>query len=152
MTTSHHSQSHAPSHAPPHSGGHRRLRRTLVALGAAVVLVGGVGGASAIADQNGRHRAITTPDAPAAIGPYSQGISAGNLTFVSGQLPIDPKTGSLPADASIEEQTRQALRSVEAVLKADGMWALPLDRGHPDHWIVKIHRTGVPVGDVEVLA
>ncbi|MFE4444438.1 RidA family protein [Streptomyces sp. NPDC056820] len=121
MTTSHQSQSHAPSHAPPHSGGHRRLRRTLVALGAAVVLVGGVGGASAIADQSGRHRAITTPDAPAAIGPYSQGISAGNLTFVSGQLPIDPKTGSLPADASIEEQTRQALRSVEAVLKADGM-------------------------------
>jgi 2-iminobutanoate/2-iminopropanoate deaminase len=85
------------------------------------VLVGGVGGASAVADRSGRHRAIATPDAPAAIGPYSQGISAGNLVFVSGQLPIDPKTGTIPADASVEEQTRQALRSVEAVLKADGM-------------------------------
>jgi 2-iminobutanoate/2-iminopropanoate deaminase len=84
-------------------------------------LVVGVGGASAVADQSGRHRVLSTPDAPAAIGPYSQGISAGNLTFVSGQLPIDPKTGTILADASIEEQTRQALRSVEAVLKADGM-------------------------------
>ncbi|WP_419994923.1 Rid family detoxifying hydrolase [Streptomyces boninensis] len=64
---------------------------------------------------------ISTPDAPAAIGPYSQGISAGNLTFISGQLPIDPKTGSIPAGATVEEQTRQVLRNVRAVLRADGM-------------------------------
>jgi 2-iminobutanoate/2-iminopropanoate deaminase len=99
----------------------KRRRRTLWALAAAAVLVTGVGGASAVAHQDGGHRAISTPDAPEAIGPYSQGISAGNLTFVSGQLPIDPKSGAIPAGSSIEEQTRLVLRNVEAVLKADGM-------------------------------
>ncbi|MFD4761334.1 RidA family protein [Streptomyces sp. NPDC058439] len=74
-----------------------------------------------MAEPGPRHRVVSTPDAPAAIGPYSQGISAGNLMFVSGQLPIDPKTGSLSAGSSIEEQTRQVLRNVEAVLKAGGM-------------------------------
>ncbi|KRV51497.1 reactive intermediate/imine deaminase [Wenjunlia vitaminophila] len=64
---------------------------------------------------------MATPDAPAAIGPYSQGISAGNLAFISGQLPIDPATGAIPADSTIEEQTRLVLRNVQAVLKADGM-------------------------------
>ncbi|MEV6106158.1 RidA family protein [Streptomyces sp. NPDC051940] len=98
-----------------------RHRRTLGAVAAAALLVVGVGGASAVADQGDRHRVIATPDAPAAIGPYSQGISAGSLTFVSGQLPLDPKTGSIPAGASIEDQTRLVLRNVEAVLRADGM-------------------------------
>ncbi|MEU6658303.1 RidA family protein [Streptomyces sp. NPDC046821] len=121
MTTPHHSDSHTP---PPRAGGRPgRFRRTLVAVGATAALVGGVGAASAVTDQGDRHRAIVTPDAPAAIGPYSQGINAGNLTFVSGQLPIDPKTGAIPAGASIEDQTRQALRNVEAVLKAEGMSA-----------------------------
>ncbi|MEV4330961.1 RidA family protein [Streptomyces sp. NPDC049597] len=100
-------------------------RRTLGALAAAAVLAVGAGGASAVAETteqpSPRHRVVATPDAPAAIGPYSQGISAGNLTFVSGQLPIDPRTGAIPAGASVEEQTRQVLRNVEAVLKADGM-------------------------------
>jgi 2-iminobutanoate/2-iminopropanoate deaminase len=99
----------------------RRHRRTLGAVAAAALLVLGVGGASAVADHGDRHRVIDTPDAPAAIGPYSQGVSAGNLTFVSGQLPLDPKTGSIPAGASVEEQTRQVLSNVEAVLEADGM-------------------------------
>ncbi|WP_406383090.1 RidA family protein [Streptomyces sp. NBC_01618] len=97
------------------------FRRSVPALAAAAALVVGLGGSSAVADPGARHRVVSTPDAPAAIGPYSQGISAGHLMFVSGQLPIDPKTGSLSADASIEEQTRQVLRNVEAVLKADGM-------------------------------
>ncbi|PZT71399.1 RidA family protein [Streptomyces sp. SW4] len=80
----------------------------------------GTAGASAGADDGGgRHRAISTPDAPAAIGPYSQGISTGRLVFVSGQLPIDPATGEIPAGATVEEQTRRALRSVQAVLEAD---------------------------------
>ncbi|NWF29417.1 RidA family protein [Streptomyces sp. PKU-EA00015] len=96
-------------------------RRALGALAAAAVLAVGIGGSAAVAEQTSRHRVVATPDAPAAIGPYSQGISAGNLTFVSGQLPIDPSTGAIPAGASVEEQTRQVLRNVEAVLKADGM-------------------------------
>ena len=50
---------------------------------------------------------ISTQNAPAAIGPYSQGIQAGSLIITSGQLPIDPATGAFPA--TIEEQTRQSL-------------------------------------------
>ena len=50
---------------------------------------------------------ISTQNAPAAIGPYSQGIQAGSLIITSGQLPIDPATGAFPA--TIDEQTRQSL-------------------------------------------
>ncbi|HEY2434276.1 MAG TPA: RidA family protein [Vicinamibacterales bacterium] len=63
--------------------------------------------------------AISTPDAPAAIGPYSQAIRAGNLLFLSGQIPLDPKTGQL-VDGGIEAQTRQVFRNIEAILKAAG--------------------------------
>ncbi|MEU3662420.1 Rid family hydrolase [Streptomyces sp. NPDC032940] len=108
---------HSPPLAVPRAAGLRRTRRVLLSLGAVVALV--AGGASAGTDHDGRHRAISTPDAPAAIGPYSQGVSAGHLVFVSGQLPIDPATGEIPSDATIEEQTRRAVRSVQAVLKAD---------------------------------
>lgn len=52
---------------------------------------------------------ISTEKAPAAIGPYSQGIQAGSLIITSGQLPIDPATGAFPA--TIEEQTRQSLET-----------------------------------------
>ena len=51
---------------------------------------------------------INTEKAPAAIGPYSQGVAAGNFLFVSGQLPIDPKTGSIDAD-NVADQARQSL-------------------------------------------
>jgi 2-iminobutanoate/2-iminopropanoate deaminase len=61
--------------------------------------------------------AISTPDAPAAIGPYSQAIKAGNLLFLSGQIPLDPKTGAL-VEGGIEAQTRQVFRNIEAILKA----------------------------------
>lgn len=50
---------------------------------------------------------IATKKAPLAIGPYSQGVSSGGLIFISGQLPIDPATGEMPAD--IKAQTRQSL-------------------------------------------
>jgi 2-iminobutanoate/2-iminopropanoate deaminase len=63
--------------------------------------------------------AITTPDAPAAIGPYSQAIKAGNLLFLSGQIPLDPQTGSL-VEGDIEAQTRQVFRNIAAILKAAG--------------------------------
>jgi 2-iminobutanoate/2-iminopropanoate deaminase len=60
---------------------------------------------------------IVSPDAPKAIGPYSQGISAGGLIFVSGQLGIDPASGELVA-GGIEEQTHQVLRNISAILSA----------------------------------
>ena len=63
---------------------------------------------------------IFTTSAPAAIGPYSQGICAGNLVITSGQIPIDPATGTF-AEGGIREQTRQSLKNVEAVLAAAGL-------------------------------
>ena len=65
-------------------------------------------------------KAISTPNAPAAIGPYSQGVDTGNLVFVSGQLPIDPATGEF-AGADIAAQTRQSLTNIKSILEANGM-------------------------------
>jgi len=59
---------------------------------------------------------ITTPRAPAAIGPYSQG----NLLFVSGQIPIDPATGALIEAKDIPSQTRQVLQNIEQILSCGG--------------------------------
>lgn len=61
-----------------------------------------------------------TDHAPKAIGPYSQAIRAGSYIFVSGQIAIDPRTGKL-AGESIEEQTRQVLKNLEAILAAEGL-------------------------------
>lgn len=61
---------------------------------------------------------IDTPKAPAAIGPYSQAMQAGNLVFVSGQLPINPADGTMPED--IKAQTRQSLENARAILEAAG--------------------------------
>ncbi len=66
-------------------------------------------------------RVVATPDAPEAIGPYSQAIRAGNTLYLSGQIAIDPKTKQLMATASIEVQTQLVLDNLLAVLKADGM-------------------------------
>lgn len=66
-----------------------------------------------------RRDAIVTDQAPAAIGPYSQGIKAGGLLFVSGQIPLDPATGQMVGD-DIVTQTRQVMRNLEAVLAAAG--------------------------------
>lgn len=63
---------------------------------------------------------INTPKAPAAIGPYSQAIKAGNLVYTSGQLPIDPSTGAFP-EGGIKEQTRQSLLNVQAILEEAGL-------------------------------
>ena len=63
---------------------------------------------------------INTKSAPAAIGPYSQAIQAGNLLFTSGQIPIDPATGSF-AEGGIKEQTRQALNNLQAILREAGL-------------------------------
>ena len=61
---------------------------------------------------------IKTNNAPAAIGPYSQGITAGGLLFTSGQIPINPKTGEIPG--GVEAQTRQALTNVSNIVKEAG--------------------------------
>ena len=61
---------------------------------------------------------ISTPNAPAAIGPYSQGMIAGGLVFCSGQIPVDPATGNIPE--GITAQTEQSCRNVAAVLAAAG--------------------------------
>ena len=65
-------------------------------------------------------QAICTPLAPSAIGPYSQGVRCGNLLFVSGQIPIDPSTGALIDDQSIQAQTRRVLQNVVAIVQAAG--------------------------------
>lgn len=64
-------------------------------------------------------QSIVTSAAPGAIGPYSQGVSAGNIVITSGQLPIDPATGVMPE--GISAQSRQSLANVKAVLEAAGM-------------------------------
>lgn len=61
---------------------------------------------------------IATEKAPGAIGPYSQAVQAGNLVFVSGQLPINPMTGEMPAD--ITAQTEQSILNLKAILEAAG--------------------------------
>lgn len=63
---------------------------------------------------------ISTENAPKAIGPYSQGIKAGNFVFVSGQLPVDPQTGKFP-DKDIAVLTRRSLDNISAVLYEAGM-------------------------------
>jgi 2-iminobutanoate/2-iminopropanoate deaminase len=63
--------------------------------------------------------AIATPEAPQAIGPYSQAIRAGNLLFASGQIPLDPATGAV-VDGDIPVQTRRVLDNIGAILKAAG--------------------------------
>lgn len=64
---------------------------------------------------------ISTQNAPAAIGPYSQAVDSGaGLVFVSGQLPIDPSTGAFP-EGGVTEQTRQSLMNAQAILQAAGL-------------------------------
>lgn len=63
-------------------------------------------------------KVIETPDAPPAIGPYSQGIQFGNMLITSGQLPIEPESGELSEDT--KEQAHQCLKNVKAVLAASG--------------------------------
>ena len=65
------------------------------------------------------NQAIHTENAPAAIGPYSQAVKAGNTIYVSGQIPIDPATGAF-AGEDITTQTRQSLTNIREILKAAG--------------------------------
>ena len=62
---------------------------------------------------------VRTESAPAAVGPYSQAVRSGGLVWVSGQIPLDPQTGQL-VPGSVEDQTRQVLLNLEAILRAAG--------------------------------
>lgn len=62
---------------------------------------------------------ISTNEAPAAVGPYSQAVEANGFLFISGQIPIDPKTGKM-VEGGIREQTHQVMKNIGAILKASG--------------------------------
>ena len=62
---------------------------------------------------------ISTPDAPKAVGPYSQAVEAGSTVYVSGQIPVVPADGTIPE--GIEAQTTQSLKNVGAILRAAGL-------------------------------
>ncbi len=64
--------------------------------------------------------AVSSPDAPKAIGPYSQAIKTGQLLFLSGQVPLDPATGQI-VQGDIPAQTRRVMENLGAVLKAGGL-------------------------------
>ena len=62
---------------------------------------------------------VVTPDAPKAIGPYSQAVKANGFLYTSGQIPLDPATGNL-VDGSFEDQVHRVFKNLEAVLRAGG--------------------------------
>ena len=62
---------------------------------------------------------ISTDNAPQAIGPYSQAVKTGNLIFISGQIPLDPKTGD-KVDGTIEDQANQVLKNIQSICEAAG--------------------------------
>lgn len=64
-------------------------------------------------------KVISTQNAPAAIGPYSQALDLGGMVFVSGQIPVDPATGAMPED--VQDQARQSLANLKAILAEAGL-------------------------------
>lgn len=70
-------------------------------------------------EENMSRDVVSTESAPAAIGPYSQGVRHGGTLYVSGQIPLDPETGEISGD--IREQTRQSMRNIMAIVEAAGM-------------------------------
>ncbi len=92
--------------------GGRLLTRALARLFLAVLF--------AAAPAWGQREVINTPDAPLAKGPYSQGIKYGDLLFIAGQVPIDPRTNQW-VKGTIDEQTRRVLDNIKAILAANGM-------------------------------
>jgi 2-iminobutanoate/2-iminopropanoate deaminase len=101
----------------PRSTGRRRL-----ALGAALFAAGALAAPWLVAPTLAAEgkEVISSPDAPKAIGPYSQAIRQGGVLYLAGQIPIDPKTNQLNT-GTIEEQTRLVLDNLKAVLAAAGM-------------------------------
>ncbi len=71
-----------------------------------------------IFNQSDIKRSVSTNKAPAAIGPYSQAVQAGEFLYVSGQIPVDPATGEIPTDISL--QARRSLENLKAIVEAGG--------------------------------
>ncbi len=94
----------------------RRILATATLVSALILILLPAIGTNA---QSSRKRAVDTPDAPKAIGPYSQAIVANGVVYTAGQIAIDPRSGLL-ISGGIEEQTEQVLKNLEAVLKAAG--------------------------------
>ena len=65
-------------------------------------------------------KTLSTPDAPAAVGPYVQGVAVGDLVFLAGQIPLDPATGELVA-GGVPEQTERVIANIRAVLASEGL-------------------------------
>ena len=65
-------------------------------------------------------QAVTTPAAPAPVGPYNQAVLAGGWLYCSGQIPLDPETGAMVGDGDVARETRQVLKNLSAVLEAAG--------------------------------
>lgn len=102
------------------------IRRGLLALmlgaGLAVGAIGSSVLTPTVAEAGaGAKKVIATHEAPAAIGPYSQGIRAGSTVYVSGQLPIDPQVGSIDNGQDITTQTRLSIENIKAVLAVEGI-------------------------------
>jgi 2-iminobutanoate/2-iminopropanoate deaminase len=92
------------------------------ALTAMIACVIAVGSAVARADDDGARKiVISTPLAPAAIGPYSQAIRVGKTVYLSGQIAIDPTTNLFMTGASIEDQTKRVMENLAGVLTAAGL-------------------------------
>ncbi len=95
------------------------MRKALwMALGVVLVMPVAVEGVRA---QDSGKKVVATPNAPEAIGPYSQGIRVGKTVYLAGQVAIDPKIKKFMTDASIEDQTRQTLENLKAVLESEGL-------------------------------
>jgi 2-iminobutanoate/2-iminopropanoate deaminase len=92
--------------------------KTLIAPVAVLAALGVLAAGGCASDPDAR-RVVTAPGAPAAIGPYSHAVEADDTLWVSGQVGIDPATGQM-VPGGIEAETRQALKNLEAVLKAAG--------------------------------
>ena len=94
------------------------LRGSIVVASIGLALSACIGVANA---QETGKRVILTPDAPKPVGPYSQAIQVGNAVYLAGQVAIDPKSNQPMTSASIEDQTRQVLENLKAVLAAGGL-------------------------------
>ena len=73
-------------------------------------------------------RAITTASAPAPVGPYNQAVLAGDWLYCSGQIPLDPETGTMVGNGNVAEETRQVLKNLLAVLQEAGAGAAQVVR------------------------
>ena len=91
------------------------------ALYASVVLLIAVFTFDTAPAQDAGKKVVSSPNAPEAIGPYSQAIRVGKTLYLAGQVAIDPATKKMMTDASIEDQTRRVLDNLKAVLEADGL-------------------------------